>query len=61
MFLVSSQLLTGSGEAILIDTQFDRCQCRPIDKKDLGQQQEADHAIYISHDDPDDYLVLEVP
>ena len=52
MFQVSSELLTGSSEVILIDAQFDRANAAQLVKKiqDSGKKLTT---IYISHGDPD--------
>lgn len=59
MFPVSSELVTGSTEAIVIDAQFDRANAAQLLKKiqDSGKKLTT---IYISHGDPDYYFGLEV-
>ena len=59
VFPVSSELVTGNNEAILIDAQFDRANAGQLVKKiqDSGKKLTT---IYISHGDPDYYFGLEV-
>ncbi|MFC5474589.1 MBL fold metallo-hydrolase [Paraherbaspirillum soli] len=59
MFPVSSELISGERDAILIDAQFDRANAGQLLKKiqDSGKQLTT---IYISHGDPDYYFGLEV-
>lgn len=59
MFPVSSELVAGSTEAIVIDAQFDRANAGQLLKKiqDSGKKLTT---IYISHGDPDYYFGLEV-
>lgn len=59
MFPVSSELITGSTDAIVIDAQFDRASAGQLLKKiqDSGKKLTT---IYISHGDPDYYFGLEV-
>lgn len=58
MFAVSSVLVTGTADAILIDTQFSAADARQlVDKiKASGKRLKA---IYISHGDPDYYFGLD--
>ncbi|MEO6919150.1 MAG: MBL fold metallo-hydrolase [Collimonas sp.] len=59
IFPVSSELITGSTDAIVIDAQFDRASAEQLLKKvqDSGKKLTT---IYISHGDPDYYFGLEV-
>ncbi|WP_395823089.1 MBL fold metallo-hydrolase [Collimonas sp.] len=59
MFQVSSELISGSNDAILIDAQFERANAAQLVKKiqDSGKKLTT---IYISHGDPDYYFGLEV-
>ncbi|AMP03661.1 MBL fold metallo-hydrolase [Collimonas pratensis] len=59
IFPVSSELITGKTDAIVIDAQFDRASAEQLLKKvqDSGKKLTT---IYISHGDPDYYFGLEV-
>lgn len=59
MFQVSSELISGSNDAILIDAQFERANAAQLVKKiqDSGKKLTT---IYISHGDPDYYFGLQV-
>ncbi|HWX03487.1 MBL fold metallo-hydrolase [Collimonas sp.] len=59
IFPVSSELITGKTDAIVIDAQFDRASAGQLLKKvqDSGKKLTT---IYISHGDPDYYFGLEV-
>ncbi|AIY40450.1 Metallo-beta-lactamase superfamily protein [Collimonas arenae] len=59
IFPVSSELITGNTDAIVIDAQFDRANAEQLLKKvqDSGKKLTT---IYISHGDPDYYFGLEV-
>lgn len=59
IFPVSSELVTGETDAIVIDAQFDRASAEQLLKKvqDSGKKLTT---IYISHGDPDYYFGLEV-
>ncbi|PFH11105.1 glyoxylase-like metal-dependent hydrolase (beta-lactamase superfamily II) [Collimonas sp. PA-H2] len=59
IFPVSSELITGNTDAIVIDAQFDRASAEQLLKKvqDSGKKLTT---IYISHGDPDYYFGLEV-
>lgn len=59
IFPVSSELITGNADAIVIDAQFDRASAEQLLKKvqDSGKKLTT---IYISHGDPDYYFGLEV-
>ncbi|WP_211444148.1 MBL fold metallo-hydrolase [Collimonas humicola] len=59
IFPVSSELITGNTDAIVVDAQFDRASAEQLLKKvqDSGKKLTT---IYISHGDPDYYFGLEV-
>ncbi|WP_020405697.1 MBL fold metallo-hydrolase [Hahella ganghwensis] len=59
LFPVSSTLVTGPTEAVLIDAQFQRNDAQAVLKmiKDSGKELKT---IYISHGDPDFYFGLDV-
>lgn len=59
IFPVSSELITGKTDAIVVDAQFDRASAGQLLKKvqDSGKKLTT---IYISHGDPDYYFGLEV-
>ncbi|MEJ5043463.1 MBL fold metallo-hydrolase [Pseudomonas sp. B21-036] len=58
LFPVSSVIVSGQHEAILVDAQFGKCQAEQVLKKlrDSGKQLTT---IYISHGDPDYYFGLD--
>ncbi|SFI29890.1 Glyoxylase, beta-lactamase superfamily II [Collimonas sp. OK307] len=59
IFPVSSELITGATDAIVIDAQFDRANAGQLLKKIQGSGKKLT-TIYISHGDPDYYFGLEV-
>ena len=59
IFPVSSELITGKTDAIVIDAQFDRASAGQLLKKVQGSGKKLT-TIYISHGDPDYYFGLEV-
>lgn len=58
-FLVSSHLLLGSDNAILVDAQFTRSEARDVARM-VSQSGRKLEAIFITHGRPEHYLGLEV-
>ncbi|RST50830.1 MBL fold metallo-hydrolase [Variovorax sp. DXTD-1] len=59
MFPVSSELVTGQADAVLIDAQFQRNDAEALVKKIKASGKKLT-TVYISHSDPDYYFGLDV-
>ena len=58
IFAVSSELLTGASDAVLVDAQFSTADAAKLVEKIKGSGKKLT-TIYISHGDPDYYFGLE--